>query len=136
MRRECGKHGPRHLGEEVFDKIEPGTMFRGKHKGKAALWLGGKPGSGFLGDVGGVVVEDQLDGGICRVSSVEFLQKADKPAPASELRGALPPSLTALAAAHSRRRTSYSQLCGVGVAGGFQPTPARAWFPSREPPRG
>src|SRR3984885_262990 len=31
-----------------------------------------------LGDVGGVVVEDQLDGGICRVSGVEFLQKADK----------------------------------------------------------
>src|ERR1700733_14473466 len=49
----AAEHGPRHLGEEAFDKIEPGTMFRGKHKGKAALWLGGKPGSGFLGDVGG-----------------------------------------------------------------------------------
>src|SRR5580698_2428413 len=42
----AAEHGPRDLGEEAFDKIEPGTMFRGKHKGKAALWLGGKPGSG------------------------------------------------------------------------------------------
>jgi hypothetical protein len=49
-------------------------MFRGKHKGKAALGLGGKPRLGFLGDVRGMVVEDQLDGGICRICGVEFLE--------------------------------------------------------------
>jgi hypothetical protein len=34
-------HGARHLGEEAFDKIEPGTMFRSKYIGETALWLGG-----------------------------------------------------------------------------------------------
>ena len=68
------QQGARHLGEEAFHKIEPGTMFRSKHKGEAALWLGGKPRLGFFGDVRGVVVEDQLDGGIGRVSGVEFLE--------------------------------------------------------------
>jgi hypothetical protein len=64
----AAEHGPRHFGEEAFDEIEPGTMFRGEYKGEAALWLGGNPGLGFLGDVGGMVVEDQLDGGIRRIS--------------------------------------------------------------------
>src|ERR1700733_9692561 len=74
----AAEHGPRHLGEEAFHKIEPGTMFRGKYEGEAALGLGGKPRLGFFGDVRGMVVEDQLDGGLCRVSGVEFLEKADK----------------------------------------------------------
>ena len=41
------EHRSRHLGEEAFDKIKPGTMFRGKHKGEATLWLGGKTTSWF-----------------------------------------------------------------------------------------
>ena len=60
----AAQHGSSHLGEEAFHKIEPGPVFRGKYKCKAALWLGGKPGVCFLGDVRGVVVEDQLDGGV------------------------------------------------------------------------
>jgi hypothetical protein len=51
-------------------------MFRGKYKGEAALWLGGKPRLGFLGDVHGVVVEDQLDGGLRRISGVEHLENS------------------------------------------------------------
>jgi hypothetical protein len=43
-------------------------MFRGKHQGEAALGLGGEPPLGFFGNVRGMVVEDQLDGGIGRVS--------------------------------------------------------------------
>jgi len=58
------EHGSGHLGEEPLDQVEPGAMFRGKHKGEAALWLGGQPLLGFLGGVGRVVVEDQLDSGV------------------------------------------------------------------------
>jgi hypothetical protein len=68
----AAKHGSSHLGEEAFNKIEPRAMFRGKHKGEAALGLGGKPRLGFRGDVGGVVVEDQPDGGVGRISGVKF----------------------------------------------------------------
>jgi hypothetical protein len=74
----AAEHGSSLLGEEAFHKIEPGPMFRGKYKGKAALWLGGKPPVCFLGDVRGVVVEDQLDGGVRRISGVEFLEKPDE----------------------------------------------------------
>ena len=58
------EHGSSHLGEEPLDQVEPRAMFRGKHKGEAALWLGGQPLVGFLGGVGRVVVEDQLDSGV------------------------------------------------------------------------
>jgi len=44
----AAEYGPRHLGEEAFDEIEPGAMFRIRHEGEAALWLQGEPGSGFL----------------------------------------------------------------------------------------
>ena len=57
------EHGPRHLGEEAFHEVEPRTVLRREHEGEAALWLGGEPCLGFLGDVRGMVVEDQLDGG-------------------------------------------------------------------------
>ncbi len=72
------KHGSSHLGEEALHKIEPGTMFRREHKIKAALWLGGKPRVGFFGNMCGVVVEDQLDRDVCRISGVEFLEKPDE----------------------------------------------------------
>src|SRR3984957_5235897 len=68
----AAEHGPRHLGEKALDEIEPGTMFRSKHKVEATLWLGGNPSLGFLGDMGGVVVEDQLDGGVRRISGINL----------------------------------------------------------------
>src|ERR1700722_4340994 len=61
------KHGSSHLGEEALHQIEPRAMFRGRHKGEAALWLGGQPLLGFLGSVGRVVVEDHFDGGVRRI---------------------------------------------------------------------
>jgi hypothetical protein len=42
----------------------------GKYKRKAALWLGGKPSLCFLGDLRGVIVKDQLDGGVRRINGV------------------------------------------------------------------
>src|SRR3984885_10481528 len=74
----AAEHGSSHFGEEALHQIEPGTMFRSKYKDEAALWLGGEPRLGFLGDVRGVVVEDQLDGGLRRISGVEHLEKTDK----------------------------------------------------------
>jgi len=71
----AAEHGSSHFGEEALHQIEPGTMFRGKYKAEAALRLGGKPCLGFLRNVRGVVVEDQLDGGFSRIGGVEFLEK-------------------------------------------------------------
>src|SRR5271169_7054874 len=75
---DAAKHGSCHFGEEALHQIEPGAMFRSKYKGEAALRLGGKPRLGFLGDMRGVVVEDQLDGGIRRISGVKFLEKTNE----------------------------------------------------------
>ena len=61
---DVAEHRSRHLGEETFDKVEPRTVFRREYEGETALWLAGNPGLGLLGDMGGMVVEDQLDGGV------------------------------------------------------------------------
>jgi hypothetical protein len=53
-------------------------MFRSKCKGETALWLSGEPRLGLPGDVRGMVVEDQLDGGIGRISGVKFLEKTNE----------------------------------------------------------
>jgi hypothetical protein len=74
----AAEHGSSHLGEETFDKIEPRAVFRGKYQGEATLRLGGEPRLGFFGDVCGVVVEDQLDGGIGRISGVKLLEKTNE----------------------------------------------------------
>ena len=47
-------------------KLEPGAVLRRKGELEAALGLGGEPCFRLLGDVRGMVVEDQLDGGICQ----------------------------------------------------------------------
>jgi hypothetical protein len=67
------KHRPRRLGEEAFHQIEPGAVLRGEHKGETALCLSCQPRLGLLGYMRGVVVEDQLDNGVCRLGSIEFL---------------------------------------------------------------
>jgi hypothetical protein len=74
----AAEHGARHHGEEAFDKIEPAIMFRSKCKAETALWLSGEPRLGLPGDVRGMVVEDQLDGGIGRISDVKFLEKTNE----------------------------------------------------------
>jgi hypothetical protein len=51
------------LGEETLDQIEPGAVLRRKGELKAALGLGGESCFRLLGDVCGMVVEDQPDGG-------------------------------------------------------------------------
>ena len=71
----AAEYGSSHLGEEPFHQVEPGAVFRREHQGEPALWLGGKPRLGLLGDVRRVIVEDQLDGGVRRIGGVDFLRK-------------------------------------------------------------
>ena len=75
---DVAEHGSRHLGEEAFDEVEPRAVFRREHEGEASLRLSGDPGCGFLGNMGRVVVEDQLDGGFRRVGCIELLEEADE----------------------------------------------------------
>jgi len=43
-----------------------------------ARWLSGEPSVGFLGDVGGMIVEDQLDSGLRRICRIEKFEKFDE----------------------------------------------------------
>src|SRR5271169_6393124 len=75
---DVAEHRSRHLREEALDKIEPRPVFRREHEAETALWLAGNPGLGLLGDMGGMIVEDQFDGGISRVGGIEPLEEADE----------------------------------------------------------
>src|SRR4029077_9923382 len=75
---DVAQNGAGELGEETLDQIEPGAVLGRKGELKAALGLGGEPCFRLLGDVCGMVVEDQLDGGICRIGSIEQLEKFDE----------------------------------------------------------
>src|SRR6266403_3023701 len=45
---------------------------------EAAGRSGGEPSSGFSGDVGGMIVEDQLDRGASRIGGIEKLEEFDE----------------------------------------------------------
>jgi len=72
------QHGARELGEEALDQVEPRAVFRGEDEGEAAFGLCREPRLGFFGDVGGMVVEDQLDRRRSRIACIEKLQKFDE----------------------------------------------------------
>ena len=54
------------LRKEALDEIEPRAVLGSEGEFEAAGGLIGEPGFGFLGDVRGVIVEDQLDRGVGR----------------------------------------------------------------------
>jgi hypothetical protein len=70
--------------EKAFDEIEPGAVFRCEHEGKATVGLRRDPRFRLLGDMSGMIVEDQLDGRVGRIRSIKPLEEAD------ELAGAMP----------------------------------------------
>ena len=70
--------GAGELGEEALDEIEPGAVGGREGEFEAVRRLACKPGSGFLGNVCGMIVEDQLDRGIGRIGGVEKLEKFDE----------------------------------------------------------
>ena len=72
------ERGAGELGKESFDKVEPGAVLGREYEGEAAFGLLGEPSPGFLGNVSGMIVEDDLDGGRGRVGGVEPLEELDE----------------------------------------------------------
>ena len=53
-------------------------MFGREGELEAGGGSGGQPSSGFSGDVRGMIVEDQLDGGLARIGGIEKLEELDE----------------------------------------------------------
>jgi len=68
----------RQLGKEAFDEIEPRSMGRCEGEREAPYRLRGEPGCGLARDMGGMVVEDDLDRGIGGVGHIEELEELDE----------------------------------------------------------
>jgi hypothetical protein len=64
------QNGAGKLGEETFDQVEPGAVLGCERERKAARRLRGEPSSCLLGDVRGMIVEDQLDRGVSRIGGI------------------------------------------------------------------
>ena len=75
---DVAEDGAGELGKEALDEIEPGAMFRCEGEFEAARGLIGEPGSGLLGDVGRMIVEDQLNRRMGRIGGIEKLQEFDE----------------------------------------------------------
>ena len=75
---DVAEHRARELGEEALDEIEPGAVRGREGEFEAADRLIGEPSFGLLGDVCGMIVEDQLDRRMGRISGVEKLEKFDE----------------------------------------------------------
>ena len=66
------------LRKEALDKVEPGAVLGREGECEAPFRLPCQPGFGLLRDVGGMIVEDQLDRGFGRVSRIEKLEEFHK----------------------------------------------------------
>ena len=75
---DVAQHRAGELGEEALHEIEPRAVLGSEGEFEAAGGLIGEPGFGFLGDVRGVIVEDQLDRGVGRIGGVEKLEEFDE----------------------------------------------------------
>ena len=75
---DVAQHGAGELGKEAFNQVEPGAMLRREGEFKAAGRLIGEPDLGLLGDVRGMIVEDQLDRGMSRIGGIEKLEEFDE----------------------------------------------------------
>ena len=70
--------GASELGEEALDEVEPRSMLGREGELEAAGRLFGEPSLGFLGDVSGMIVEDQLDRRVGRIGLIEKLEELDE----------------------------------------------------------
>ena len=71
---DVAQDGTGKLGKEALDKIKPGAVLGREGEFEAAGGLLGEPSFGFLGDVRGVIVEDQLDRRVGRISGINKLE--------------------------------------------------------------
>ena len=58
---DVAQDGAGKLGKEALDEVEPGAVLGREGEFEAAGGLLGEPSFGFLGNVRGMIVEDQLD---------------------------------------------------------------------------
>ena len=72
------KKGPAHLGKEGSHQIELGSMLGRVHINESVA-PGFEIRAGFLGDMGGVVVQDHPDLGFRRIIVIHFLLESDIP---------------------------------------------------------
>ena len=75
---DMAEHRAGELGEEALDEIEPGAALRRKDELEAAGTLLGEPAACLFRDVRGMIVEDQLDRGVRRVSRIKQLEEFDE----------------------------------------------------------
>src|SRR5207344_549970 len=75
---DVAQDGAGKLGKEALDEIEPGAVLGCEGEFEAASGLLGEPSFGFLGNVGGMIVEDQLDRGVGWIGGVEKLEEFDE----------------------------------------------------------
>ena len=75
---DVAEHRAGNFGEEALDEVEPGAVLGGEGECEAVRGLRGEEGSGLLGDVGGMIVEDQLDRRIGWIGGVEKLEEYDE----------------------------------------------------------
>src|SRR5262249_37396073 len=66
------------FGKEALDEVEPGAVRGRERKLEAACGSCIEPGSGFFRDVGGMIVEDQLDRSMGRIGGIEKLEVFDE----------------------------------------------------------
>jgi hypothetical protein len=75
---DVAEDGAGELGKKALNEIEPRAVFRCEGEFEAAGGLIGEPGSGLLGDVGRMIVEDQLDRRMDRIGGIEKLKELDE----------------------------------------------------------
>ena len=66
------------LGEKALDEVKPGAMGGREGEGEAMRGLERDKGSGLLGEVRRMIVEDQLDRGVGRIGGIDKLEEFDE----------------------------------------------------------
>src|SRR6266481_3440457 len=75
---DVSQDGAGKLGEEALDQVQPGAVLGREGELEAARRSGSEPGFCLLGDVGGMIVEDQTDCRMDRIGGIDELQKLDE----------------------------------------------------------
>ena len=75
---DMAQHRAGELREEALDEIEPGTVLGREGEVETVRGLLGEPGLCLFGDVGGMIVENQLDRRMGRIGGIEKLEEFDE----------------------------------------------------------
>ena len=75
---DVSQDGAGKLGEEALDQVQPGAVRGREGELEAARRSSSEPGFCLLGDVGGMIVEDQTDRRMDRIGGIDELQKLDE----------------------------------------------------------